>query len=64
MGETGPAPSQDAQLPEEIPLDAPELLFNRELSWMQFDDRVLQLAERERTPLLERIKFLAIWASN
>ncbi len=63
-GETGPAPSQDAQLPEEIPLDAPELLFNRELSWMQFDDRVLQLAERERTPLLERIKFLAIWASN
>src|ERR687889_1249985 len=38
--------------------------FNRELSWLQFNDRVLQLAEDERTPLLERVKFCAIWSTN
>jgi polyphosphate kinase len=37
---------------------------NRELSWMDFNDRVVQLAEDESTPLLEQAKFLAIWASN
>jgi polyphosphate kinase len=42
----------------------PELFFNRELSWLDFNDRVLQLAEDERTPLLERLKFCAIWSSN
>ena len=46
------------------PLDAPELYFNRELSWLDFNDRVLQLAEDENTPLLERAKFLAIHTSN
>jgi polyphosphate kinase len=38
--------------------------MNRELSWLQFNERVLELAEDERTPLLERIKFCAIYASN
>jgi polyphosphate kinase len=47
-----------------IDLEAPELYENRELSWLDFNDRVLQLAEDERTPLLERVKFLAIWTSN
>jgi polyphosphate kinase len=37
---------------------------NRELSWLQFNERVLELAEDERVPLLERVKFLAIYASN
>src|SRR5687768_18156801 len=46
------------------PLDAPELYFNRELSWLDFNDRVLELAEDENTPLLERVKFLAIYTSN
>jgi polyphosphate kinase len=45
-------------------LDSPELFANRELSWLQFNERVLELAEDERTPLLERVKFLAIYASN
>lgn len=45
-------------------LDRPELYFNRELSWTHFNDRVLQLAEDPRTPLLERVKFCAIWTSN
>ena len=38
--------------------------FNRELSWLSFNQRVLDLAFKESTPLLERVKFLAISASN
>ncbi len=49
---------------ESSPLVKPELYFNRELSWLDFDDRVLQLAEDGRTPLLERLKFSAIWSTN
>jgi polyphosphate kinase len=45
-------------------LDSPELFVNRELSWLQFNERVLELAEDESTPLLERVKFLAIYAAN
>src|SRR5262245_45000551 len=40
------------------------LFFNRELSWLDFTDRVLQLAEDRTVPLLERLKFCAIWSSN
>jgi polyphosphate kinase len=51
--------------PSEVPtLDSPEIYTNRELSWLQFNERVLELAEDESTPLLERVKFLAIYASN
>src|SRR4051812_13321216 len=45
-------------------LDSSELYFNRELSWLDFNDRVLQLAENERFRLLERLKFLSIYCSN
>jgi polyphosphate kinase len=45
-------------------LDSHELFVNRELSWLQFNERVLELAEDESTPLLERAKFLAIYANN
>jgi len=45
-------------------LDDSSLYFNRELSWLQFNDRVLQLAEDESLPLLERVKFLAIFVTN
>jgi len=38
--------------------------FNRELSWMQFNSRVLAQAEDRRLPLLERLKFCAIYGSN
>jgi polyphosphate kinase len=41
-----------------------ELYFNRELSWLQFNARVLELAEDESVPLLERVKFCAIVSSN
>ena len=42
----------------------PSHYFNRELSWLAFNDRVLAQAEQADTPLLERLKFLAIWATN
>src|SRR2546422_10973142 len=43
---------------------SPELLLNRELSWLDFNSRVLALAADTSLPLLERAKFLAIFASN
>jgi polyphosphate kinase len=42
----------------------PSLYFNRELSWLEFNARVLELAEDADVPLLERVKFCAIWANN
>ena len=48
----------------ELDLEDPSLYFNRELSWLDFNDRVLQLAEDTSVPLLERVKFCASWESN
>jgi polyphosphate kinase len=45
-------------------LEDPALYLNRELSWLDFNERVLQLAEDERIPLLERVKFCAIYTTN
>lgn len=45
-------------------LRAPELYLNRELTWLEFNRRVLHEAQDSRNPLLERVKFLAITASN
>ncbi len=45
-------------------LDFPEYYLNRELTWLEFNARVLHEAEDPRTPLLERFKFLAIASSN
>jgi polyphosphate kinase len=42
----------------------PSLYINRELSWLDFNERVLELAEDASLPLLERVKFLAIYTSN
>ena len=39
-------------------------LIDRELSWLAFNERVLELAEDESTPLLERCRFLGIFSSN
>ena len=50
--------------PTNIDLHDPSLYLNRELSWLDFNERVLQLAEDERLPLLERVKFCAIFTTN
>jgi polyphosphate kinase len=47
-----------------VDLEDYALYFNRELSWLGFNDRVLQLAEDPRVPLLERVKFCAIYSNN
>jgi polyphosphate kinase len=44
--------------------EAPELFFNRELSWLAFNERVLEEARDPANPLLERVKFTTIVASN
>jgi len=46
------------------PFDEPALYVNRELSWLEFNERVLEEAKDARNPLLERLKFLCIVASN
>lgn len=51
-------------VPEEINLTSPQYYFNRELSWLEFNDRVLHEALDPRTLLLERLKFMAIFSSN
>jgi polyphosphate kinase len=48
----------------DAPVDRPLPYTNREVSWLDFNERVLELAEDPEVPLLERAKFLAIFATN
>jgi polyphosphate kinase len=52
------------ETPSDINLNDPKYYFNRELSWLEFNRRVLHEALDARTPLLERLKFTAIFSSN
>ncbi|HSR74092.1 MAG TPA: hypothetical protein VLL31_04545, partial [Sulfurovum sp.] len=47
-----------------VDLNSSQLYFNRELSWLQFNSRVLAQALDEKLPPLERLKFLAIYGTN
>jgi polyphosphate kinase len=46
------------------PLDDPSLYFSRELSWLEFNERVLEEALDDGTPLLERLRFVSIYGTN
>jgi polyphosphate kinase len=59
-----PASESGAPQPAERQLNDPSLYLNREVSWLDFNERVLQLAEDEELPLLERVKFCAIYTTN
>lgn len=60
-----PTPADPAAAPAPPPnLDDPALYLNRELSWLEFNRRVLEEAQDPTVPLLERLKFVAIFGSN
>ncbi|MGZ5323215.1 MAG: polyphosphate kinase 1 [Solirubrobacterales bacterium] len=65
-GEVAVAPSEPPTpaAGEPIDLEDSSLYFNRELSWLDFNERVLQLAEDPEVPLLERMRFCAIYEDN
>ena len=59
-----PAAPERVEVASRRDLRAPELYLNRELTWLSFNRRVLHEARDLRTPLLERVKFLAIVSAN
>ncbi|MBB5038945.1 polyphosphate kinase 1 [Prosthecobacter dejongeii] len=61
---TSSSPSLDAKQQAQSPALTDEHFLNRELSWLAFNERVLAEAARAELPVLERVKFLAITASN
>lgn len=63
-GAAGTAVTEAAHVSGAFDLRNPELYLNRELTWLNFNRRVLHEADDQRVPLLERLKFLAIVGSN
>src|SRR5581483_7251049 len=64
VGVNGNATTLPATTRRDAEVDAPELFLNRELTWLGFNRRVFAEALEEHNPPLERVKFLAITASN
>lgn len=55
---------KEEKAPTAVNLDSPSLYTNREISWIEFDRKVLETAEDRKVPLLDRVKFLAIFFNN
>ncbi len=61
---TPPSPSKAQEVKSAVNLSDSQYYLNRELSWLEFNYRVLHEAMDSRTPLLERLKFMGIFSSN
>ena len=62
--QTQTAAHPDVEKIKEISIKDPSLLLNRDLSWLEFNRRVLEEAEDPATPALEKLKFISIFSSN
>ena len=56
--------AKEEKAPVAVDLDSPSLYTTREISWIEFDRKVLETAEDRKVPLLDRVKFLAIFFNN
>ena len=64
VGDIESPAGKSSPAPPALTVESPELYFNREISLLRFQKRVLQEAEDPENPLLERVKFLSIVSSN
>ena len=64
MNPTAKKTAPEKNLQKSLYVDDPNFLTNREISWLEFNRRVLEEALDDKTPLLERLKFLSIFSTN